>query len=138
LNLGSAEEFFTMEVCKPNGLWSTANDWVENDIASLAQHMRQCERALGCVPRLQSAAEAVRIKMGAHIVTSACLGGAVGTSLVMQIGTPSAEICGLGVRDTALPWHSLGMPDRASMMDFVAFSVVINLLVVITASIPIP
>jgi hypothetical protein len=39
---------------------------------------------------------------------------------------------------TLLPWHSLGMPDRASVMDFAAFSVVINLLVVITASIPIP
>ena len=64
-----------MEVCKPNGLWSTTNDLVENDIASLV--------ALGRVPRLQSAAEALRIKMGAHIVTSACLGGAVGTSLVL-------------------------------------------------------
>lgn len=45
---------------------------------------------------------------------------------------------GLGVRDSVLPWHSLRMPDRASMTDFAAFSVVINLLVVITASIPAP
>ncbi|MDM0109797.1 hypothetical protein QTH97_33110 [Variovorax sp. J22R24] len=41
-------------------------------------------------------------------------------------------------RGNMLPWHSLTMPDRASAMDFVAFAVVINLLVVITASIPIP
>ncbi|MDM0075438.1 hypothetical protein QTH90_13640 [Variovorax sp. J2P1-59] len=45
---------------------------------------------------------------------------------------------GSSVRDAVFPWHSLGMPDRASMMDFAAFAVVINLLVVITASIPIP
>ena len=44
----------------------------------------------------------------------------------------------LRVREaTLLPWHSLGMWDRASLMDFAAFTVVINLLVVITASIPI-
>lgn len=36
------------------------------------------------------------------------------------------------------PWHALRMPARASVMDFAAFSVVINLLVLITASIPIP
>jgi hypothetical protein len=45
---------------------------------------------------------------------------------------------GLRLRDAVLPWHLLAMPDRASLMDFVAFSVVINLLVVITAYIPIP
>jgi hypothetical protein len=45
---------------------------------------------------------------------------------------------GLRLRDAVLPWHLLGMPDRASLMDFAAFSVVINLLVVITAYIPIP
>lgn len=45
----------------------------------------------------------------------------------------------LRVREaTLLPWHSLGMPDRASVMDFAAFSVVISLLVVLTASISIP
>ena len=45
----------------------------------------------------------------------------------------------LRVREASLlPWHLLGMPDRASVMDFTAFSVVINLLVVLTASIPIP
>jgi hypothetical protein len=44
----------------------------------------------------------------------------------------------VSLRDTVLPWHSLGMPDRASVMDFAAFSVVINVLVLITASIPIP
>ena len=37
------------------------------------------------------------------------------------------------LRDAVLPWHLLGRPDRASLMDFAAFSVVINLLVVITA-----
>ncbi|MDM0001977.1 hypothetical protein QTI24_25455 [Variovorax sp. J22P240] len=42
-----------------------------------------------------------------------------------------------GERGTLLPWHSLVKPDRASAMDFVAFAVVINLLVLITASIPI-
>ena len=42
------------------------------------------------------------------------------------------------LRDAVLPWHLLGRPDRASLMDFAAFSVVINLLVVITAYIPIP
>ena len=71
-----------MEVCKPNGHW-TSDDLVETDIARLAQHMKQCERALGRVPRLQSAAETVRFQMGSHIVTSACLGSAVGTSLVL-------------------------------------------------------
>lgn len=49
---------------------------------------------------------------------------------------------GLRMRDaTLLTWHSWhwpGMPDRASVMDFAAFAVVINLLVVLTASIPIP
>lgn len=45
---------------------------------------------------------------------------------------------GPGIRDAVFPWHSLGMLDRASVMDFTAFAVVINLLVVITASIPIP
>jgi len=45
---------------------------------------------------------------------------------------------GLRLRDAVLPWHLLAMPHRASLMDFVAFSVVINLLVVITAYIPIP
>jgi hypothetical protein len=38
----------------------------------------------------------------------------------------------------ALPWHALGLSAQASAMDFAAFSVVINLLVLITASIPIP
>ena len=42
-----------------------------------------------------------------------------------------------GERGTPLPWHSLAMVNRASVMDFVAFAVVINLLVLITASIPI-
>lgn len=72
-----------MEACKPNGLWSTTEGLVENDIAGLAQHMKQCERALGRVPRLHSAADTVRMKMGSHIVTSACLVGAVGSSLVL-------------------------------------------------------
>ena len=36
------------------------------------------------------------------------------------------------------PWHALGMQERASLMDGAAFSVVINLLVVITALIPAP
>jgi hypothetical protein len=72
-----------VEACKPNRLWSTTNDLVENDIASLAQNMRQCERALGRVPRLRSVVQTVRIEIGAHIVTSACLGSAVGASLVL-------------------------------------------------------
>ena len=74
-----------MEVCKPSGLWSTADDFVESDIAVLAQHMKQCEHAHGRLPRLQSAAETLRIQMGSHIVTSACLGGAAGTSLLLAI-----------------------------------------------------
>ncbi|MDM0116588.1 hypothetical protein QTI66_31065 [Variovorax sp. J22R133] len=41
----------------------------------------------------------------------------------------------LDVRETVLPWHPLRMPVRASMMDFAAFAVVINLLVVVTVSI---
>ena len=45
---------------------------------------------------------------------------------------------GRRLHHAVLPWHLLGMPDRASLMDFAAFSVVINLLVVITAYIPIP
>ena len=51
---------------------------------------------------------------------------------------PKESTEGLRLRDAVLPWHLLGMPDRASLMDFAAFSVVINLLVVITAYIPIP
>jgi hypothetical protein len=42
------------------------------------------------------------------------------------------------LRRKLFPWHALGMPAQASVMDFAAFSVVINLLVLITASIPIP
>lgn len=42
------------------------------------------------------------------------------------------------LRDKEFSWHALGMPERASVMDFAAFSVVINLLVVITALIPAP
>ncbi len=45
---------------------------------------------------------------------------------------------GLRGRDAILPWHLLGLQDRASLMDFAAFSVVINVLVVITAYNPIP
>ena len=85
----------------------------------------------------------------------------------LQMGSPSVEICdacntinmgsahhckccshklpahyaatGTGtLRQKVFPWHGLGMPERASVMDFAAFSVVINVLVVITASIPIP
>ena len=44
----------------------------------------------------------------------------------------------LRLRDAVLPWHLLGMPDRASLLDFAAFSGVINLLLVITAYISIP
>lgn len=51
------------------------------------------------------------------------------------------NVKGLRMRDAVLltwhSWRSLGMPDRASMMDFAAFAVVINLLVVTAASIPI-
>lgn len=86
----------------------------------------------------------------------------------LQVGNPSAEICdacntiSIGsacycnscshklpafytakedtgvLRDQEFPWHALGMPERASVMDFAAFSAVINLLVVITALIPVP
>jgi hypothetical protein len=42
-----------------------------------------------------------------------------------------------GVPDTLLSGHVPGMANRASAMDFAAFAVVINLLVLITASIPI-
>jgi len=86
----------------------------------------------------------------------------------LQMGSPSVEICdacntinmgsahhckcclhklpahyaakeGTGtLRQKVFPWHALRMPERTSVMDFAAFSVVINLLVVITASIPIP
>ncbi|MGO4396568.1 hypothetical protein AB4Z46_35005 [Variovorax sp. M-6] len=45
---------------------------------------------------------------------------------------------GPSMRDAVLPWRSREMPGRASMIDFTAFAVVINLLVVLTASIPIP
>ncbi|MDM0034740.1 hypothetical protein QTI33_21580 [Variovorax sp. J22P271] len=85
----------------------------------------------------------------------------------LQIGTPSAEICDAcntinigsarhckccahklpafyaalegaqGPQPKALLWKSLGLSQRASAMDFAAFSVVINVLMVITASIPI-
>ncbi len=45
---------------------------------------------------------------------------------------------GPACREAVFPWRLRGKPERASAMDFVAFAVVINLLVVITASIPIP
>lgn len=86
----------------------------------------------------------------------------------LQVGNPSSEICdvcntinmesaryckscshklpafytaneGTSVRpEESFPWLALGMPEWASVMDFAAFSVVINLLVVITALIPVP
>jgi len=85
----------------------------------------------------------------------------------LQMGSPSAEICDAcntinigsarfckccahklpafyaalegpkGSPPRVLFWESLGLSQRASVMDFAAFSVVINLLMVITASIPI-
>ena len=85
----------------------------------------------------------------------------------LQMGSPSAEICdacntiNIGSarhckccarklpafyaavdrpkesRASVLLWQSLGLSERASVMDFAAFSVVINVLIVITASIPI-
>lgn len=53
------------------------------------------------------------------------------------MSTAAKEDTGV-LRDKEFPWHALGMPERASVMDFAAFSVVINLLVVITALIPAP
>jgi hypothetical protein len=40
--------------------------------------------------------------------------------------------------DAVLPWRLFGRPSRASLMDFAAFSLVINLLVLMTAYIPVP
>jgi len=85
----------------------------------------------------------------------------------LQIGTPSAEICDAcntinigsarhckccahklpafyaalegpqGSQPAGFSWEKLGLSDRASVMDFAAFSVIINVLMVVTASIPI-
>ncbi|MGJ7506017.1 hypothetical protein [Variovorax sp. GT1P44] len=53
-------------------------------------------------------------------------------------GTTGDNVKGPALRNAVFPWRLRETPDRASAMDFVAFAVVINLLVVITASIPIP
>ena len=50
---------------------------------------------------------------------------------------PKDNAKGPGMFDALFLWHSLGTPDRASVIDLAAFAVVINLLVVLTASIPI-
>jgi len=85
----------------------------------------------------------------------------------LQIGSPSAEICDAcntinigsarhckccahklpafyaalegpqGSQPAGFSWEKLGLSDRASVMDFAAFSVIINVLMVVTASIPI-
>ena len=85
----------------------------------------------------------------------------------LQIGSPSAEICDAcntinigsarhckccahklpafyaalegpqGSQPAGFSWEKLGLSDRASVMDFAAFSVIINVLMVVTASIPV-
>ena len=82
----------------------------------------------------------------------------------LQIGTPSAEICDAcntinigsarhckccahklpafyaalegpqGWQPAGFSWEKLGLSDRASVMDFAAFSVIINVLMVVTAN----
>lgn len=51
------------------------------------------------------------------------------------VGKESAQA--LRLYDAVLPRRLFGKPDRASLMDFAAFSVVINLLVLMTAYIPV-
>jgi hypothetical protein len=52
--------------------------------------------------------------------------------------SPEESTGGVGLWDALLQSRLLGLTDRASLMDFGAFSVVIYLLIVVTANIPIP